>query len=1611
MGRNMAATTKPTPKPAEENPSLTRLTSSDSKNELKLSMSLDKKGRLVMDLPEGRDILEPLLKQTLSNERMTYQALAYSPARDQHILLDTEGRLISLAMTPEGFIGVTLSQPDPDWKIKPKKSSFLSHSRSTNPPSLSISGDTVTVNGKKILLPDPSLNEHLTDTVGDKTGRYRLHMKKLYRMNVTTNEWELKPTPEKKTLLTVQASGDVWSVGNDKILSPVGQVSDSLSSMEDLSSTLDDIGRARQVRHDNRPPQLVFDRKIEHYSVSKDNQAIVQLNNDDDKIQRILWLEDVRRPEERTELTLPTGYSCRKTAMYDKTVFAIDYRGRLQSCPLPSNNDPVLRFDSGAMGIRASAINQALGQTVGPGFKIDDIGHVKDGRIRLVVKDKAERKHVIQIALDREKANVVSAWNITDSLTLDRQKGLQPFVPEAKDVLNLDRLGKVSVYDSRAYFLNEKTGQWELSSEERSDRLKVNKLRCGLDGHPWMLKDGHVKRLKVRQSSNKQSLAGNVFVLPQAKKSLSIDAEMSGLDHDHHLVDFAAADSRNVMTLNKDGDLHFHTQGSNRTVSRSAIADAAGPDGLKLSGMALNKDKSLWLASESGELFRLSESQWKRGEVKLKPVELPRDKDSLVEVAALHTTEPGGILIEDRKGKLWKRDAGKWIDSTKDTPDLTEQPVTQDENFHRLHKNEHLSRIPGTNTHIKTHVSVIGMGTIKEKTLKARFRDRMDAFIFRPTLEWPRPLKNMAYGVQHAWQGREGLRPVYEMQAALTSELRSTLNETRTTIPQKPVSERLDALTDPNASEEEKKLFRDVADLKDLLATSADHYSKVIARHYGILNKDLRPTLKNQNRHTNSGRFNPSSSRATDLTKSLNDTLNTWPIDEANSAGFLVNQLVARNITINEQKENVPGGRQRDNHDDIGLVKSRLIHDALTIRSLHEFMGDMEKSLQGEDRDAAITELSERLTQIRYHQWEGNQIKSVTDQGFENHRTLEASYDAIRQMVKAFSKENHGVNLTARTVLQAKDQDALQHNITDTLMRLEEGESLAVSRSYGVNASVSSYFSKALFIGANARAGMDRGYQMQLTRINGGFAVTFGRARATSGGIAMGLSDNLAGDWDHEHPTPLNDNPHFPASKTLLVGGGVSLSARETRSNRLTLDVADRELPAFIDQLLSGELDPLQMMNRGNNHQLITGKTQDINLSLSAQASAYITMPFVSDEVDNVTAIGRVRAAAAVGVNMASMHRERTMSVTSAGSGFARTDNRLTAGDHFFAGVQASAPVGPRVYSDGSLNNATGYAQPAIDVHASIDNRTNHRLKVELTDASEINTTHIEAIARRLERHFTDNPSAQLLVNLQKKKPDGQPLSNGEKLRLLDRHFSSWYTPDVTSPPGYGARHSELIGHGQKTALLDLQRLVRQLTAFNERSQVITKAEYQSSYKNLNRLDHNSFVHYVSHFMENAPTHSNADRLKGMMEQDHQLAGFLNALRDNPHAVATVSLEFNTETRNWLEKEWANKTLTQEQITDLLRDRNRVRLKSVAFTQTAKKTDGFASPSFVLGGSNGATVSMTEHLGTVAFTYPDDDDRTPATYTLRGRIAVSENTITHAMNAAKDAGYVLRATS
>ncbi|WP_227317866.1 AvrE-family type 3 secretion system effector [Cedecea davisae] len=1655
---------------------------------LETKLTLDKKGRLEIDTPESSAPLHALMKETLGHDRLRYQTHLASDDGHQHVLLDKEGRLMTVRSEPGVFIALSHSQQKVEWEEVSRHRKGFMRRQSLEPTTQPLSWhdrQTVDIGGEKVRLPETGVRDRLTDSVTDGDGtRYRLHDKKLFGFNSAANAWQpLSAEDDKLSVLSRQGDGMLWRVYDDKQLGSA-------------------VGGTVNVK---------FDHKIDHYAVGPKRDALV-LMSDDEKKPKVAYVANLTAADPQPkELTLPENMTLKKTALHGSLLFALDSNGRLHCGDKPGVQSTSLSFDGVKHKPLLDNISQYVTATVGDGAKLEDMLADETDRLHLIVKDGYDQKHAITFHWHGGDLKPQSSWNLSDSLVLDYQKGLPQITPAAHDVVDLGRLGKLALHEGKVHYFNETTGLWSASDE------KADKLQCGLDGQPWLMKDGELKRLKVNLSSNKVDHGSNVFALGQVTKSVSADLATAGLDKNEKAQAFTVIDSRRYLAVNEKGDIGLHhidtttrrNQRGTQTLSQEALsaqiaklepASSSNEDASRVSDLAISEDKQLWLLSKQGTLFSLPEKSWNSGKTDgMAKAALPANEDgSQPELSALQTSAKGQISAQDKQGNTFVFKEGAWAKGEPPVAQADEPNVAR-QNYQRLTQASKDWRLPGTGITFKREVNFLGQTGQDGKHVRTSFRTRISTFAFRPSLEWPRPIKTAAYSIQHRYAGREGLKDVYQQQGVLTRQLKAAHQQPGTHTPRPGLSQRLEIMRAEEARRwqpQEKTLLDEMASFARQLSDSSNHYCEQIGQHYGVRDERRQaatPSPFGLN-HGNSGALNPSSSRQDNLTGQLSDMLRRYPADKSNHAGAIIAELEARAITLNHQKEQVPLGRQRDIHDDIGLVKSRVMLDTLTLKSLHDSVDEMQQAslLSEPQRSAKMSDIAANFSRLRDSDWGGNVIKTVTTQGFGNHKSLEANYDAIKAMTKAFSKENHGVNINTKTVMQAESQREMQEKMVATVLSLESGENLSFSRTYGASATATVAPGTQVIAGVGGKVGADRGYTMSFSRGDTGINVSFGRTGAVSATGIVGAGYNVLTDYNKTHKTYLDGDHKHPLSQGVRLGGGVTLGGQLQSQHGVSFELAEHEIPGFIEQLSSGTLDPLEFLNRGANHSVKSGATQSFSVDINAAALASVGFPFTDSHEKDFPTSARIGGGVYANTNLLAGSSEQTESRNAEGQGVSHSDHRLRAFNQMNVGANIAIPVSTTVQPKRKDPFSVGVGVGA-SVQLSINNRTAHSLTVDLKNAQPVESVHLEKLMTTLGKQFTDSASAQLLARLKDEPKEGElPLSVADKLSQLDAHFTAWYPPadnaktqrplldtlqqlakrqqqadslseqsnlpepgngeidqlisgmraeftDLAScklfdelTPAEGAprlpmsaserlgklehhfarfippsRHHEIVGNGPLAALQSLQQTVRQQSAVLNQQQLVNKAEYQSTYKNLSRIDSNGLFHFVRHFMEGEFSPSNADRITQMMGEDYRLKALLRGLQDNSSSQAVVSLELKTKPREKLADQWANHTVTQDSIVDLLKDRDKLRLKSIAFTKTQSKSDGFSTPSFLLGGSNGVSLSMNENLGTINFSYGDDDSA-PLSYTLDGGVAQAGQEVKSALREAAEAGFMVK---
>ncbi|WP_380184312.1 AvrE-family type 3 secretion system effector [Kalamiella sp. sgz302252] len=1559
-----------------------------------LGVQLNEKRNAAIAAPVGRDAQRALLKQTIGHPKMHYQSVAANKNQQQHALLSDEGKLLSLHSSQHALIGVAHSKPA--WQREETPGAVFPRRRAAevveHALSFSDNGDSVHIRrsnapsgrAAEVKLPDAAVLGQLSGVHHQNADAFRLSNDKLYQLTSQEEGWQ-----------------KVEHFGDDKDQSKLSRQADN---------TLYLVHDDRHLHHLPTQKQSArFADKISGASVAANGQAIVLLANEENKQQSVKLLPRIDSPEaeQRTLQLIPAKTTLAAVAQTDSLVIAVNHQGQLLVANQPGLQNELNFGDAQSLNLR-DRLHQQLADVIGDRFHVQSLLCGENGQLHAVVKDGMDRQHAIALNPNPASPQVSSAWNLSDSLVMDYQKGLPQPAPNRADIVDLGANGKLTLHDGKVHFFNEVTRGWEATE------VKADQLRVGQDGQAWALKDNELKRLKVNVASNKINFQQNTFALHQVKKSVSEEPALPGLDKKQKTIAASVLDDGRFATLEEKGDIHFHhvdtesrrVKQLTQTLSHQALKqamneasavlslDPAAQTEHKAKDMAIGPESRLFILSDQGKVFSLPAESWRRGKVdKMQAEQLPVPPNNEFDeaVAASPAKFAGNhkdtLLIEmDNKQVLAKNDRGWQPVSTGVAAGTREAENLADRHYDRLSAATRDAKLGKTGITYKREVNTFGQSGHDGHKVHTPFRTRLSTFVFRPTLETPRPLKNMGNLVQHAHSGRQGLAAIYQQQSQQLAELTQYLQRQPTGKTEEPLSLKLKTLS---ARQDLPAWFGEMQKFNTLLADSAAHQAGLLQQHYGGQGSAGRQI----DRLT--GSLNPASTHGDDLLNKMQRLFSLQPSGRGNGAQLTLTAMRDAGIKLAHQKpaEAIPAGMNRDKHDVMGLAKSRLILDGLTNVKMHDLTKRLTHALDlpGETREKVLQALGKEFRALRDEEWESNPLKQITAQGFTGNDKLEANYDAIKSMTKAFTKSNHAMNVTTRTVMQAEDQQLLARRLKETVLDMDKGESLSFSRAYGAATTISALPGSQVIAGVGGRANLDRGYSMSLTRGEGGITVSFGRDGGGALTAFSGVGYNLLTGYmkDPTHDVAVDNQRNL--APAVRLGGVFSATPLDVKKqNSVSFDITEAELPAFIEGLTQGTLDPLTLLNRGINHSVKHGEVLNVSLDANAAALASAGVPLTNKHEKETPASFRVGGGAYAGVNVLSGTREKAKTTKESGSTESQSNNRLRGLNKASVGVNLALPTG--VLVRGEEGRVPLFAGPAASVQLSIDNRTKQSMAVETKTARPLEATHLDKLTETLGKKFTDPATAGLIASL-KDKEDETPLTSRQKLDKLDAHF----TP----------RNIREKSNEQQAALRDLDKHLRQQTAAERGQKLLQGGEYQTTYANLSKVDSNGLWHQLSHLLDGSLNASNATKMRELMKDDHQLQSLIASLQDNVSTEATVTLELKDEVRERLEQRWLAQGNSPDEMRAELTNRDNLRLKSIAFTKSQVKTDGFATPAFLLGGSNSASVSMKRNLGKISFSYGEDQDK-PVNYALEGRIAKATTELTSALQRGQQQNFVLK---
>ncbi len=601
-----------------------------------------------------------------------------------------------------------------------------------------------------------------------QTEQMREHGGRLYRLNEQNMRWEQVDKDEEKSIgsMSKQPNGMLYAIHDKKTLKNLSSDSKSATFKEKISAYCTNTrGEALLLLTDEKTSK----------------QSVKLLNKLDSKADKHISVSLKQQQGDSTSDFHATGL-----AIDGNQLFAIGSNGKLYSGTAPDAEH------TDVMMQQNDTISAALRQHLGEKFSVESLLHHEDGQLQAVVKDESDQRHIC--SLDSHGV-LQPQWNLSESLVMDHHEGLLQPRPLPQETVELGRLGRLIIDNGKVSALNKNSQRWEASFE------KADSIKRGQDGQAYVLNDGLPSRVKVSLKSDKIGGVNNQFVMRQTKSSLSLDAPLPGFNKDNKAIAIAPLDAERLVALSEDGELQFHhNQAGSRqpeklmrtltkegienyhphAMDKAADGQSAKGDGNTLVDIAMDKRQTLYVLDKQGKLYSMPKAQWQQEASSATPpkwqaVTLPEGMSPLEK---LHNGEEGELMIADRGGRsalLLPQGEQQWQvnpDYDPNTPTEVISPRREDERARvRLKDASHSYKLGGVT--IKQEINVMGMSGREGNHINSRLRDRLRAHLFNPTLSTPRPIKNAAYNVQHNWQGREGLRPVYQRQTELHQQLKT----------------------------------------------------------------------------------------------------------------------------------------------------------------------------------------------------------------------------------------------------------------------------------------------------------------------------------------------------------------------------------------------------------------------------------------------------------------------------------------------------------------------------------------------------------------------------------------------------------------------------------------------------------------------------------------------------------------------------------------------------------------------------------------------------------------------------------------------------------------------
>ncbi|MFP8968060.1 AvrE-family type 3 secretion system effector [Pokkaliibacter sp. CJK22405] len=1459
-------------------------------------------------------------------------------------------------------------------------------------------------------LPDYQHEAIMTDVHTDRNGgTYRLHDGRLMQFShvinpeypteagkaVENGEWKTLPNPfhEESRFISMQTSGgrvtshaavvDLGEGGEPVMKDGKHEISQALIDMSSgdnnvLFSTKD---RIDSYHRDQRGRTAVLTEGENGHKISLKSE-----HNRGEPLTFSFRLNPHEVGESKLE-SAPAGKPSH-IALSDNTIYVSDRHGELYSITTAEAEEAAANNRAIPMRHHPSSLGALGNEHKVTGFFTDN-----SGKLNMLVKDAQNNQHACP---ETARGNFKPGWNLGDALITHNHTGLKANENAGGAFVHSDRFGTMRLDAGKLQYRDALSGNWRVM-DGHNDVRDVNR---GLDGHNYAVIDGQVRKLSFPESSDKQNMGANVYSLGVQRNEPSVSGQLRGGTANDNFVSAAVVNSHHYVALDADGKatVFAHSRATNAPLRQPVSLPTQGvPEGSKLTQIYLDQKKNLVGITDKGELLSMPESSWEdplaaHRDVSWTPMNVPaheRDDNTPVHISM---SGSGELMLSSGESRF-RLNGNDWtpgeIDQNHDATALGKSAF--DTTFERLEHAEVTKNIKGRDVHFTA--GVLGWNNAeKPQKVQSGFRERLRAHYVRFDMQTPRPFKIGMDAAQHRYRGRDGLQDLYSETSRLHSEL-DGLQRTTGRTPVANLAQRFANLElEGNLGKEGKRLLDEIRLFKDELDRSAFHSLSVAALKAKVV--DVHGHIKE----------NPKARHQHGVTHASGHNLvtelkNLWDFNGMSSGatGSMLQTLADKGVDLGHAKSDIPMGRRRDLNDDAALSKARLALNTSALDKLNGILSRLEDLGRGNvaPNERQLKGLWESFSNIRDNEYRANDVRRLTDMGHTDFKDVEANYDTIKGFLKAYSKDDHGVTMTTRSALDVKTREEMREKMKSVVRSLREGETLAIGRAYegGVStvynpANNIPVFTAAL---AGATAGVSR--SMAITRDDGEMIVSLGRQKAQRIQIGSFIGQNvlpLMAGLDMSDPAfseifKFSDwsNGTRDAGFDLRAGAITTASFSHAARNGIDFILSEHEIDKFIDGLISGGLEPQELLEMGMDHMNHHGHTLAFSLDFQGRFGLRAGLDLTNENADPYS-MARVELGLNSNLNLYQASRTKDQEHTETGG---RDSKTTSSGFLNRGGVNLGLQV--QGFSQKDINDRPDQIQEyssftGIHGRIAFEDSSSKKVEVQIKQPGEPNYNEVESLIKELSGTFTDADSKTRLdrINNLTAADFNEPMTTQGlemmKLKMLSTEFAD-------------KKH---LNHDQALAVGNLRNLQsRAIAHANHTSVMGYEVKYSTDFNNMERLDHDRIIDVLLSHIDDKRAATASKQLREFAKSDPQLRHLLDEFKKTKNARARISMELREDVKQKANRMLAEGKISAADVALLMTKPENVRIREFKVLSSTGLAETFTPIQIIAGGGSVSSVGMEKLAGRVMFHYGADDSSLPTDYSIMGDSAqVSKET-------------------